>query len=255
MDDKTFELYFQKCLMLQLSREEELDCVVTIYLTNDIQEKDLCFKKLIKVTLRTVLNLAKKYRNKGIPLEELVSEGYNGLLKSVEKYNPFHESQARFKTFAYFYIKDGILEAFRKNKTVHGPFKFCGFLQSDDIEETSKELDKLIVSLDVINKIPEYELKFNLINARTPEDDLIEKTEEEYLISKLKEILDEKEFEIALHLVGLESHEQLTPVELANKFNMTETRIYQIRNSIREKLILNGLVVPDEKKHKRVVWE
>jgi len=254
MDDKTFELYFQKHLISSLSREEELDCIVTFYITDDPQEKNICFRKLIRVTLRTVFNLAKKYRNKGIPLEELVSEGYNGLLKSVEKYNPFYEPQTRFKTFAYFYIKDGILEAFRKNKTAHGPFKFWGFLQSDDTEETSKELNKSIVSLDVLGKIPEYELKFKLINTRTPENDLIEKMEEEYLISRLKKVLDEKEFEIASYLVGLEK-DQLTPGELAEKLDLTETRIYQLRNEIREKLISNGLVASDKNGNKRVVWE
>jgi RNA polymerase sigma factor (sigma-70 family) len=256
MDDKNFELFFQKYLIPSLSKEEELDCVVTIYLTDNPQEKEECFKKIIRATLNTVLNLARKYRNKGIPLEELTGEGYNGLLKSFERYNPFHEPQTRFKTFAYFYIKDAILEAFRANKKNHNSVVLKPTFKEliTDTEEQNLDLNRTFISLDVLKNIPEFELKFGLIDSRTPEDDTIKKTEEEYLVSRLKEILDEKELEIALHLISLEAHEQLTPTELAEKLNLTETRIYQLRNEIRKKLIASGLVKVDGKRNS-IVWE
>ena len=261
MDDKSFELYFQKYIIPPLSKEEELDYVVTIYLTNDPQEKEECFKKLIRATLKTVLNLAKKYKDKGISLEELVSEGYNGLLKSFERYNPFHEPKTRFKTFAYFYIKDSILGAFRTNKKNHSPIVLRPMLRelvkdSDEEQKVEGSNNKIFISLDVLSHIPEFELKFGLIDSRTPETDIVEKTEEEYLISHLKEVLDEKEFEIALHLIGFKhiSSDCLTPIELAKKLDLTETRIYQLRNEIRKKLILSGLVKVNEKGNK-VVWK
>lgn len=256
MDDKTFELYFKKYVIPPLSKGEELDCTVTIRTSDNLQEKEKCAKELIKATLGTVFNLAKRYQGKGVSLEELVSEGYNGLLKAVERFDPFYEPKTRFATFAYFYIKDSVLNIFRKNKKDRNPIlkpTLWELVQSPDVD--NKNLEQKIVSLDALRKIPEFERKFGIVGPKTPEDEIIEKTNEEYLIFCLKRVLTSQEFEVALHLIGFKysDYEELTPKELAKKLDLTETRIYQLKKDIKEKLITEGLVKIGKERSK-VLW-
>lgn len=66
-------------------------------------------RKLILSNLRLVVNTAKKYRRKGLPLMDLIEEGNIGLIKAVEKFRV--ERECRFSTYAIWWIKQSINRA------------------------------------------------------------------------------------------------------------------------------------------------
>ena len=66
-------------------------------------------EKLINHNLRLVLGIARRYMNKGLSLEDLIQEGNIGLIKAVDKIDP--EKEARFATYASFWIRQSILLA------------------------------------------------------------------------------------------------------------------------------------------------
>jgi RNA polymerase sigma factor (sigma-70 family) len=45
-------------------------------------------QKLIESNLRLVISIAKKYRGRGVPFEDLIQDGNAGLIRAVEKFNP-----------------------------------------------------------------------------------------------------------------------------------------------------------------------
>ena len=45
-------------------------------------------RTFIESNLRLVVNIAKRYMNRGLPLQDLIEEGNIGLIKSVERFNP-----------------------------------------------------------------------------------------------------------------------------------------------------------------------
>jgi RNA polymerase nonessential primary-like sigma factor len=61
---------------------------------------------MIQHNLRLVLSLARRYRNRGLALLDMVSEGNLGLMRAVEKFNP--ELGFRFSTYATWWIKQAI---------------------------------------------------------------------------------------------------------------------------------------------------
>jgi RNA polymerase primary sigma factor len=98
-----------------LSAEEEVS------LTRAVQKGDLAAKqRLIESNMRLVINIAKTYRNRTIPLEDLIQEGAIGLMQAAERFDP--DKGFRFSTYATHWIRQAIGRAIdNKSKAIRLP--------------------------------------------------------------------------------------------------------------------------------------
>jgi RNA polymerase primary sigma factor len=87
--------------------------------------------------LRLVINIAKNYIDKGLPLLDLIQEGNIGLMKAVDKFN--HERGFKFSTYATWWIRQAITRALiDQTKTVRVPGHMVEFYNK--VTRTSREL-------------------------------------------------------------------------------------------------------------------
>ncbi len=98
-----------------LTPEEE------VALTRSVQCGDCHAKqRLIESNMRLVINIAKTYRNRSIPLEDLIQEGAIGLMQAAERFDP--EKGFRFSTYATHWIRQAIGRAIdNKSKAIRLP--------------------------------------------------------------------------------------------------------------------------------------
>ncbi|MBI5492795.1 MAG: sigma-70 family RNA polymerase sigma factor [Deltaproteobacteria bacterium] len=102
---------------------------------------------MIESNLRLVVNIAKKYSNRGFPLQDLIEEGNIGLIKSAERFKA--AKGCKFSTYATYWIKQSIERAIANQaNVVRLPIHI-----SADISKVSRASRELMMAL---NREPDF---------------------------------------------------------------------------------------------------
>ncbi|MCX8030915.1 MAG: sigma-70 family RNA polymerase sigma factor [Thermodesulfovibrionales bacterium] len=97
--------------------------------------------ELITKNLRLVVNIAKNYVGRGLPLLDLIQEGNIGLMKAVDKFK--YEKGFKFSTYATWWIRQAITRALiDQTKTIRVPVHMMEFYNR--VTKASRELTQVL---------------------------------------------------------------------------------------------------------------
>ncbi|KJU84803.1 RNA polymerase sigma factor RpoD [Candidatus Magnetobacterium bavaricum] len=220
--------------------------------------------ELITRNLRLVVNIAKNYVGRGLPLLDLIQEGNIGLMKAVDKFK--YEKGFKFSTYATWWIRQAITRALiDQTKTIRVPVHMMEFYNR--VTKVSREItqqlgreptnEEIAQKLDVaVRKVEEvFRAIQDPIALQTPvgdEDteleDFIgdknspspftdaEKSEASEYVQKVLRTLSAKEEKVIRMRFGIGVDRDHTLEEVGRHLSITRERVRQIEAKALRKL-------------------
>jgi RNA polymerase primary sigma factor len=254
-DDNTLAIYMKEINRIPLLSREDEEKYAVLAAQGDMNAREI----LIKSNLRFVVNVAKQYKNKGLPIADLIHEGNLGLMNAIQKYDV--SRGYHFISYAVWWIRQAILKAIgEKSKMIRLPLNRFGELVQIEkarkvlYEATGREPDAAEIAervkmdrkdvADLLSISREYVSLDSPVRAGTRdssvigdfiEDKIVPQPEEAAVneslkveVEKLLDKLPQKEAAILKQRYGIGGMAPKSLKEIGDLFHLTKERIRQI---------------------------
>ena len=207
-DGDIFYINGPDTLPLPLTQEDEAAAIERLGVDEDAKTL------LVEHNLRLVVYIAKRFENTGIGLEDLISIGTIGLIKSVNTFRA--DKNIKLATYASRCIENEILMYFRK---VSGKQE----VSLDEPLNTDPDGGELLLS-DVLG------------SDDPPMSQAVEEAEERVALRRAVAALEERERLIIRLRFGLDGVREMTQSEVADMLGISQSYISRLEKKILRKL-------------------
>ncbi|MBN1351848.1 RNA polymerase sigma factor RpoD/SigA [candidate division KSB1 bacterium] len=236
-----------------LTAEEEIE------LARKIRKGDqTAFERLVRANLKFVVKVAMQFKNRGLPLEDLINEGNLGLMKAAKR---FDETRGyKFISFAVWWIRQSIQQAINEQlRIVRLPVNRISNIskisqaysrlaqeneRSPNLDELAAEVDmsadkvsetiqisKFTVSLETPNPIDD---DLNLMDTLQDEENDVpdQHVVEESLKDRIDEVISSltpKEADVIRLYFGIGQERAQSLEEIGKRLNISNERARQLK--------------------------
>ena len=217
-------------------------------------------QQLIQANLRLVVNIAKRYRNRGIAFDDLIEEGNLGLIHALEKFDP--DRGFRVSTYATWWIRQNIERAIiNHSRTIRLPVHVAKQLNvvlrtlntvearsadvpHADIHRVAHVLDRPVAEISQLLKLNERTISLDAPLDADPDlsigdaiaDDQSGGPEQRYAKAEIDDYvtrwvtkLSDKQRFVIERRFGLNNHDVWSLELLSDELGVTRERVRQIQ--------------------------
>ena len=236
-DENLIVLYLKEINKVRLLTRTEEATLAHEAAQGSVEAKE----KLVRANLRFVVNIAKKYQHRGLPLEDLISEGNIGLLHAIDRFDV--EKGYHIISYAVYWIRQSILNAIHdKARTIRLPVdKAMELAQMENALEMGSLPPKHMSGLfDVAREPVSMDAPIGPGDDASPFGDTVEdrsnlSQDDGVITQALRDdiqavlgTLARKEAEIIAARFGLNGGRAFSLQELGLRYRLTKERIRQI---------------------------
>lgn len=229
------------------------------------------FEKIIVTNIRFAVHIAKRYIRSGVPLEDLIQSGIEGLIKTIEHYDP---KKSKFTTYAAYRIRVNIRKFIQEHRGMSNATYTLSSKIARAIDELIKKLGRHPSVKEISNylRVDERKIKYvmqemlnvlsidakplglyrkqsNTVQEITPDlledgkyDEVEEQADKERILKILMSELTEKQkIVISMHF-GFGYPRKYKLIEIADILKDSEQNIGAINGFALKKIALNPVI-------------
>jgi RNA polymerase primary sigma factor len=210
MKENTLDIYLDEIGRVSLLSEEEEHRLSARIKAGD----ERALNKLVEANLRFVVSIASQYQNKGLSIDDLISEGNIGMMKAAKKFDS--ERGIRFVKYAVVFVRQQIEKALK--------------IESSE-QRVENVRDGQTRSVDApLGGRANMSLLSVLADANSPlADERVYSAAIAEAVEFAIHSLNPREHQVITAYFGIEQ-EHLTMAEIANDMQLKRERVRQIRN-------------------------
>ncbi len=248
-----------------LSHEEEIE------LAHRVAKGDLdAYHKLITANLRLVVNIAKDYRNRGIPMLDLIEEGNLGLIHAVTMFDP--DKGFRFSTYATWWVRQAVeLAVSKQSRFVRLPLhilKQANKYLSIKYQLQERLHTESITDLQIANEcgaeVEQVRRILGIVDATKPVDNIVHSSDDDdemlslvdnspdssassaahniyreeliFLVRSYLATLSPRERQVLMARFGIAGSDEQSLDNIGSSVNLTRERVRQIQLKLMQSL-------------------